>query len=76
MRDQLLCDLLHVFNGTLRSYKPLQAAESALKPHGDACACSSEHPCSCEPAAGLKLSHLQADAQVYLPHFFHILLVR
>ena len=64
MRDQVLCDLLHVFDVTLRAYKPLQMAESPAQTPGEPCACEPEPPCSCAPAARLKLSHLQADAQV------------
>ena len=67
-RDQVLCDLLHVFNVTLRAYQPLHAASSRREdPGSSTCACAQEKPCSCPPAAGLKLSHLQADAQVRLP---------
>ena len=68
VRDQVMCDLLHLFDITLRAYKPLQAAEGSLNRQGSACACAPEQPCSCRPAAGLKLSHLQADAQVGPPH--------
>ena len=68
MRDQVMCDLLHLFNVTLRAYKPLQAAEGSLNRQGSACACAPGQPCSCRPAAALKLSHLQADAQVGAPH--------
>ena len=68
VRDQVLCDLLHVFNVTLRAYQPLHAASSRRgDPGSSACACALENPCSCPPAAGLKLSHLQADAQARLP---------
>lgn len=64
MRDQLLCDLLHVFEVTLRTYKPLQLADTQAQSKEGACACEPEQPCSCALAAGLKLTHLQADAQV------------
>ena len=68
VRDQVLCDLLHVFNVTLRAYQPLHAASSRWEgPGSSACTCARENPCACPPAAGLKLSHLQADAQVRLP---------
>ena len=68
MRDQVMCDLLHLFNVTLRAYKPLQAAKGSLNRNSSACACAPGQPCSCRPAAALKLSHLQADAQVGAPH--------
>ena len=64
VRDQLLCDLLHIFNVTLRTYKPLQLANSRANNVGDACMCEPKQPCSCASGHGLKLSHLQADAQV------------
>ena len=64
MRDQLLCDLLHVFEATLRTYKPLQLADAQAQGEGSACACKAGQPCSCAAAARPKLSHLQADAQV------------
>ena len=64
VRDQLLCDLLHIFNVTLRTYKPLQLAKSRANGVGDACLCDPEQPCSCASGSRLKLSHLQADAQV------------
>ena len=64
VRDQVLCDLLHVFNVTLRAYEPLHAASTGRGgPGSSACACALQSPCSCLAAAGLKLSHLQADAQ-------------
>ena len=64
MRDQLLCDLLHVFEVTLRAYKPLQLADTRAQSQGGPCACEPEQACSCAPAARPKLSHLQVDAQV------------
>ena len=64
LRDQVLCDLLHVFDVTLRTYKPLQLADTPAQTPGEPCACKAEPPCSCAPAARLKLSHLQTDAQV------------
>ncbi len=67
VRDQVMCDLLHLFNVTLRTYKPLQAAEGGLDRHGSTCACAPGQPCTCRPAAAQKLSHLQADAQVGAP---------
>ncbi len=67
VRDQVLCDLLHVFDVTLRTYKPLQMAETQAQTPGEPCACEPEPPCSCASAARLKLSHLQADAQVRPP---------
>lgn len=64
VRDQVLCDLLHVFNVTLRAYRLLPAASGGRGgPGSSACACALQSPCSCPAAAGLKLSHLQADAQ-------------
>ena len=66
VRDQVLCDLLHVFEVTLRGYKPLQLANPGAHSPGKQCACQPEQLCSCATAARLKLSHLQADAQVIL----------
>ena len=67
-RDQVMCDLAHLFDVVMRTYKPAVAA--AGKPQtASLCACNAAGPCECrseDPTACLpqmRLVTLPADVQ-------------
>ncbi|CAL8471780.1 g11322 [Coccomyxa elongata] len=74
-RDQVMCDLAHLFNVVMRTYRPAAAASAAAgnteKAQGEAVsACDPSTPCDCSPEHSrdglpqLRLATLPADVQV------------
>lgn len=75
-RDQVMCDLAHLFSAVLRGYWPAVAAATAAAAagtprNGAACACDPAADCSCSSMPiipHLRLANLPADVQAWRYH--------